>query len=501
MDHIADVIVIGSGNAALCAAIAAAESGAKVLVLERAPESARGGNSAFAGGAFRVAYDGVADIKRLVPDLSADEEEKSDFGTYPAQQYFDELIGMSDFRADGDLIAALVDDSLDTLLWMRSHGVRWLPIHGRQSFLVNGKHRFWGGLTVEVSGGGAGLINSLFAQTVRLGIEVRFEHKATDLLYEQGRITGVVALSKGEQIRLRAGAVILAAGGFHANTEWRARYLGQNWDLAKVRGSRYNTGLMIEAALRHGARAAGHWSACHSVFYDANAPAFGDPALLNQQKNYINLGIVVNVDGKRFVDEGENFRNYIYSRMGGKLLAQPGGRGWQIFDAAAHAMLPDEYRVHHATRFEAPSLEALANKLESLNKDGFLRTMHEFNAAIDRRVPFNPAVLDGRRTNGLSVDKTNWANPFEQGPFFAYEISCGITCTYGGVAITPDAQVINEEGFVMPGLYAAGEMVGGLYFTKYPGGAGLTAGAVFGRRAGCHAAAAVKTERATGTSR
>lgn len=488
----ADVIVVGGGNAAMCAALAAAEGGARVLVLDRAPAEARGGNSAYTGGAFRVAYDGVADIRRLVPDLTAGDEARSDFGTYPADQFFDELVEMSGFHADGDLIQAVVYDSLDTLLWMRTHGVRWIPIHGRQSFLVDGKHQFWGGLTVEVSGGGAGLIEALYTRAAKLGVEVRFRHKVAELLSEHGRIVGVAADVQGERVELRAGAVVLAAGGFHANAEWRARYLGPNWDLAKVRGSRYNTGLAIEAALRQGARAAGHWSGCHSVFYDANAPAFGDPALLNQQKNYINLGIVVNTLGERFVDEGENFRNYIYSRMGARLLAQPGGRGWQVFDAAAHAVLPDEYRVRHATRYEAPTMEALAEKLEGIDRARLLQSVREFNAAVDRSVPFNPAVLDGRRTLGLNVDKTNWANPLEHGPFFAYEVTCGITCTYGGVAITTDAQVVNEDGIAMPGLYAAGEMVGGLYFTKYPGGAGLTSGAVFGRRAGRHAANAAR---------
>lgn len=323
-------------------------------------------------------------------------------------------------------------------------------------------------------------------------MRVSYDHKVTDLISRDGCIAGVVAVHAGRRVEIEAGAVILAAGGFHANTEWRARYLGPNWDLAKPRGSRYNTGLAISAALAQGARAAGHWSGCHSVFYDANAPEFGDPALLNQQKNYFSLGIVVNTLGERFVDEGLNFRNYTYSRMGAEILKQPGGRGWQLFDATTAALLPDEYRVRHATRTEAPTLAALIAKLDGVDRERLAQTVREFNAAVDRDVPYNPAVLDGRRTRGLAVDKTNWAVPLETGPFVAYEVSCGVTCTYGGVAITPDAQVVSEEGPPMPGLYAAGEMVGGLYYGKYPGGAGLTAGSVFGRRAGRHAAAFVR---------
>lgn len=486
------VLVVGSGNAALCAAIAAAEQGARVQVLERAPEAARGGNSAYTGGAFRVVYGGVDDLRLLVPDLGEDELVRSDFGRYTAEQFFDELMALSNLRADPELVGTLVDDSLPTLLWMREQGVRFIPIHGRQSFVVDGKHRFWGGLTVEVSGGGLGLVNALFARAEKLGVQAAYDHKVTELIVRDGRTAGVVAMHQGRRVEVEGGAVILAAGGFHANTEWRARYLGPNWDLAKPRGTRYNTGLAITAALAQGARAAGHWSGCHSVFYDANAPEFGDLALLNQQKNYFSLGIVVNTRGERFVDEGQNFRNYTYSRMGAEILKQPGSRGWQLFDATTAALLPDEYRVRHATRTEAPTLQALIEKLEGVDRVGLARTVREYNAAIDRAVPYNPAVLDGRRTHGLAVDKTNWAMPLETGPFVAYEVACGVTCTYGGVAITTDAQVVSEEGAPMPGLYAAGEMVGGLYYGKYPGGAGLTSGSVYGRRAGRHAAAFVQ---------
>lgn len=487
-DRSADVLVVGAGNAALCATLSAAEQGARVLVLERSPKDNRGGNSTFTGGAFRVAYDGTEDIVRLVKDLSEDEIARSDYGSYPADQFFDDLIHMSGMRADGDLVDTVVSRSFETLQWMGSHGVRFIPIHGRQSFVVDGKHKFWGGLTVEVSGGGAGLVESLFARAEKMGVQVAYDHKMTDLLVEDGRVCGVVAQHHGRTLELRAGAVILAAGGFHANAAWRARYLGTDWDLAKPRGSRYNTGIAIEAALRHGARSAGHWTGCHSVFYDANAPEFGDIHLLNQQKNYFHMGVVVNTLGERFVNEGENFRNYTYSRMGREILRQPGARGWQIFEAQGAALLPDEYRVRHATRYQSDTLEGLVAQFEGVNRERLLQTLREFNAAVKRDIPFNPAVLDGRRTEGLAIDKTNWALPLEQGPFVAYEVSCGVTCTYAGVAINPAAEVQTEEGYSFPGLYAAGEMVGGLFYTKYPGGAGLTAGSVFGRLAGANAA-------------
>jgi tricarballylate dehydrogenase len=479
------VIVVGAGNAALCAAISAAESGARVTVLERAPRIARGGNSAFTGGCFRTVYEGADDIARLVPDLTPEERDSSDFGTYDAETFYLDLCRLSGYRADPALIELLVAESLPTLLWMQGQGVRFLPAYGRQSFKVDGCNVFWGGLTIETAGGGMGLVDALFRRAEELGITIRYDSKVERLLGDRHSVRGVVV--NGEE--LRGDAVILAAGGYHANTEARVKYLGQGWDLAKVRGSRYNTGNVIQAALDIGARAHGNWSGCHSVFFDAGAADFGDLAFLNQQKNYFTLGVVVNLKGERFFDEGSDFRNYTYSKMGAAILKQPGGTGWQIFDSRGIAILPDEYRTPRAARFEAPTLEALADKLEGIDREAFLRTVRDYNAAIDDTAPFNPAVKDGRRTTGLAIDKSNWARAIAEPPFVAYQVTCGITLTYGGLAIDEQARVLSEEGAPIAGLYAAGELVGGLYYDRYPGGAGLTSGSVFGRIAGQQAAA------------
>lgn len=479
------VIVVGAGNAALCAAISAAESGARVTVLERAPRIARGGNSAFTGGCFRTVYEGADDIARLVPDLTPEERDSSDFGTYDAETFYLDLCRLSGYRADPALIELLVAESLPTLLWMQGQGVRFLPAYGRQSFKVDGRNVFWGGLTIETAGGGMGLVDALFRRAEELGITIRYDSKVERLLGDRHSVRGVVV--NGEE--LRGDAVILAAGGYHANTEARVKYLGQGWDLAKVRGSRYNTGNVIQAALDIGARAHGNWSGCHSVFFDAGAADFGDLAFLNQQKNYFTLGVVVNLKGERFFDEGSDFRNYTYSKMGAAILKQPGGTGWQIFDSRGIAILPDEYRTPRAARFEAPTLEALADKLEGIDREAFLRTIEQYNAAIDDTAPFNPAVKDGRRTTGLAIDKSNWARAIAEPPFVAYQVTCGITLTYGGLAIDEQARVLSEEGAPIAGLYAAGELVGGLYYDRYPGGAGLTSGSVFGRIAGQQAAA------------
>ncbi|CAN5377685.1 FAD-dependent tricarballylate dehydrogenase TcuA [soil metagenome] len=490
-----DVIVVGGGNAALCAALSAAEQGARVAVLERAPRDRRGGNSAFTGGAFRVVYDGVDDLRKLVPDMTDQEADSADFGTYTAEQFYDEWTASSQYRCDADIVDKVVKESQDTLLWLiRNHRVRFVPLFGRQAFKVGGKFKFWGGLTIEASGGGLGLMETLYqraeersdAMTVHYGTRVtRLERDPA----QQGWI--VHCTSRDGPVAYTARAVVLASGGFHANLEWRARYLGPGWDMAKVRGSRYNTGDGIQAALDIGAMAHGNWTGCHSVFFDMNAQPFGDLGVLNQQKNYFTLGVVVNADGKRFFDEGTDLRNYTYSLMGARVLAQPGAIAWQVFDQQTASLLPDEYRVRHATRVEAPTLEALADKMDGVDKAGFLATMREFNAAVQTDRPFNPAVKDGRCTTALAIPKSNWSLRLEQGPFVAYGVTCGITCTYGGVKVDTDARVLDQEDRPIDGLYATGELVGGLYYVKYAGGAGLTAGSVLGRTAGRHAARTV----------
>lgn len=482
-----DVAVIGGGNAALCAAISAQEEGARVVILEKAPKENRGGNSAYTGGAFRIAYNGIEDLQNLISDLHPDEIKNSDFGTYTEDQFFDEVIAMSGYRADAEVLETVVAQSMPTMQWMKSHGVRFVPIYGRQSFKVDGKQKFWGGLTVEVSGGGLGLMERLYARAENLNIELLYGTRASSLTRTDNEWE-IHTLENSVAQTIRAKTVILATGGYHANVLWRSKYLGPNWDLAKVRGSRYNTGDGIDLALKAGAVAHGNWTGCHAVFYDLNAPPFGDINLLNQQKNYFTLGIVINADGKRFVDEGLDFRNYTYSGMGARVLTQPGAVAWQIFDAKTVALLPDEYRVKHATRITANTIEELADKLEGINKQAFLQTIREFNQSVDQGIPFNPAIKDGRTTQGLATPKSNWANPIDQGPFVAYAVTCGITCTYAGVKVNTSAQVLDDQDQPLPGLYAAGEMVGGLYYVKYAGGAGLTAGSVLGHISGKHAA-------------
>jgi tricarballylate dehydrogenase len=287
-----------------------------------------------------------------------------------------------------------------------------------------------------------------------------------------------------------ADAVVLASGGFQANAAWRTRYLGPGWDLAKVRGTRFNTGDGIRMALDIGARSTGNWSGCHAVGWDRNAPEFGDRRVGDGfQKHSYPFGIMVNADGKRFVDEGADFRNLTYARYGREVLAQPRQFAWQIFDAKVSGLLRDEYRIKQVTRVTAATLEELARKLDGVDPDAFLHTVKCYNEAVQVSIPFNPNGKDGRDTEGITPPKSNWANRIDTPPFEAYMITCGITFTFGGLAIDPrTGRVLAEEGQPIPGLFACGELVGGLFYFNYPGGAGLMAGAVFGRQAGTGAA-------------
>ena len=485
----ADVIVVGAGNAAACAAIAARNGGASVLMLEAAPRDERGGNSTYTAGAMRYAFNGVEDVLSLVPDINEDTLAKTDFGTYTEEQFFDDMFRVTQFRTDPDLCELLVKRSLSTLQWMRKQGVRFQTSHGRQAYNVDGRFQFWGGLSVEVWGGGPGLVDMLLTSAEKKGIKIVYETAAVSLLRDNDGIHGVRVRADGREHDLRCKSVVLACGGFESNAEMRARYLGPNWDLAKVRGTRFNTGAGITMALAAGAMPYGHWSGAHAVGWDQNAPAFGDLAVGDAfQKHSYPFGIMVNARGERFVDEGADFRNYTYAKYGREILAQPGQFAWQVFDAKVHHLLRDEYRIRQITKVSADTLEDLAAKMEGVDRAGFLRTVAEFNAAVRQDVAFNPNLKDGRAAEGVVPRKSHWANTIDTGPYEAYAVTCGVTFTFGGLKVGQEAQVQDHAGRPIPGLFAAGELVGGLFYHNYPGGTGLTSGAVFGKIAGESAA-------------
>ena len=486
-----DVLVVGCGNAALCAALAAEENGAaSVTVLERAPEGESGGNSRFTAGAIRFAYSGVDDLLELIPDLSENDIAITDFGSYTEDQFFDDMYEVTQYRCDPDLIECLVRYSKETMLWMRDKGVRFIPIYGRQAFKVDGKFTFWGGLTVESVGGGPGLVDSLTRACLKRGIDIQYDTRAVELASDGKNVTGVVVRRGGERPEtIPADAVVLASGGFEANPEWRTRYLGPGWEIAKVRGTRFNTGDGIKMALDIGAASYGNWSGCHAVGWDRNAPEFGDLTVGDQfQKHSYPFAIMVNAHGRRFVDEGADFRNYTYAKYGGEIMKQPGQFAWQIFAAKTTHLLRDEYHIREITKAKADSLEELLPRLEGVDAETCLKEIQEFNAAVKQDIPFNPNIKDGRCTEGIAINKSNWANTLDEPPFEAYAVTCGITFTFGGLRINTEAQVLDTDLRPVPGLYAAGELVGGIFYNNYPGGTGLISGSVFGKIAGTTAA-------------
>ena len=483
-----DVVVVGGGNAAFCAALAAHEQGASVVMLEAAPVDEAGGNSAFTAGAMRVVYNGVEDILKLVPDLSDTEIETTDFGTYTQDEFFDDMARVTQYRADPDLVETLVTQSLDTLIWMREKGVRFVPIYGRQAFKIDGKFKFWGGLTLETVGGGPGLIEMWTDIAKREEIDIRYETRALALISDNNRVIGVKVRDNEGEYDLMGRTVVLACGGFQANTEMRTRYLGPGWDLAKVRGTRFNTGEGIRMALDIGASPNGNWSGCHAVGWEMNAPEFGDLAVGDQfQKHSYPFAIMVNATGKRFVDEGADFRNYTYAKYGRVILEQPGQFAWQIFDQKTKHLQRDEYNIRQITKVTANSIEELASKLDGVNEDAFIEEIKEYNLAVRNDIEFNPNIKDGKATNGLAIDKTNWANTIDKPPYEGYAVTCGVTFTFGGLRINDEGEVLNLDMKPIRGLFAAGELVGGIFYFNYPGGSGLTSGAVFGKQAGTSA--------------
>ena len=479
-----DVVVVGAGSAALNAALSAKEQGSKVLVLEKAPEHLRGGNSYFTGGLFRFAYSGLEEIVNLLPEVGTEEQDRIDVGSYDNSDFYADVMRVTEGLSNPDLLQILVSESYPTMIWMRDQGVPWILAYGRQAFEHEGKLRFWGGLIVESVGGGKGLSDRLFELCQNVGIEVRYQSAATELKTDnKGKISGVIIKGPDGYEHINCHNVVLACGGFEANAEMRTRYLGPGWELAKVRGTQYNTGEGIQMALDIGAQSHGHWSGCHAVAWDLNAPPHGDRNVADLfQKHSYPFGLIVNVDGERFVDEGADFRNYTYAKYGREILKQPQRAAFQLFDQKSKHLLRDEYFIQQATMVESDTIEQLAEGLD-INVPGLVKTIYNYNESVQDG-EFNPTDLDGKGTIGLTPPKSNWAQKFDSPPYIGYAVTCGITFTFGGLKIDTRCRVQDTSDVPIPGLYAAGELTGGLFYNNYPGGAGLMAGAVFGKIAG-----------------
>lgn len=487
-----DVIVVGAGNAALAAAASAREAGAeRVLVLEKAPQELRGGNTHYSGGLYRFAFDKPEYLLPILPDA---EKQVPGFyegvQPYPKEMFWADLLRVTEGRTDPDLAEIVIGRSYDTVRWLVEQGIEMEAAVSLSAIKVDGKVRWSPGAVVRAKHEGVGLSKMWFGIMEKLGVEVRYETGAIGLLRDaSGRVTGVTAQGPGGIGEIGARAVVLGCGGFEANPEWRARYLGKPWDSAKVRGTRYNAGDGLAMAFALGAMPHGQFTGCHSTPIDADAPPYGDRKLTDKTNRLsYPLGVLLNRKGERFFDEGEDFQFYTYAKLGGIILNQPGSVAYQIFDSKTTEFLEPRYKT--GTPIVADTLDELLDQLsleQPLGRSAAGDTLHGFNTC-PRNGSFDPTRLDGLTTMGLETPKSNWAQLLDTPPFYAYAATGGITFTFGGVRVDAQARVTGTHWKPIAGLYACGEMVGGLFHNNYAGGTGLMSGAVFGRIAGKSAA-------------
>ena len=486
-----DVIVVGAGNAGLCAALAARQAEARVLLLDKCPKSVRGGNTRFSGGGFRFTYNSLDDMGPMVPELTDEQASKMEVGRYSTADFFEDVMQVTEYAADKKLTNILVERSYATARWLTDLNVKWILSTSTHAIKMGEKIKFPSGRVISVNDGGLGLVEMLFATAENKGIENIYEAKAAGfILDKKGRLAAVRVQTREGLADFKSRAVVLAAGGFEANPEMRARYLGTGWDLVKVRGSRYNSGEVLNLALGLGAQPIGHWSGCHAVLVDAEAP---DVECAYEHRYSYPYGIMVDINGKRFVDEGEDFFSYTYAKCGREVLRLPWRTAYQIFDSKTRPLLRSEY--NRGSHVSADSIHGLAKKLPGLDWENVVKTVDAFNDAVND-TPFDPSKRDGKRAEGITPIKSNWAQRLDTPPYYAFPVTCGITFTFGGVGITENCEVNDTSGNVMSGVFAAGEITGGSFFNNYPGGSGLMKGAVFGRLAGSSAAAFAKAARA-----
>lgn len=486
--EICDVLVIGGGSSAFSAAVSARQNGAeRVVMLEKAPEAEYGGNARFSHTGFRFCHCGLAEIREFLPDVDEEFFTKSVMEPYTIEQFVGDLNRVTQGLIDKDIAHTLAAESNAAAHWALETGIKWIP---ERFTKVAGKQHFQPGRNVQTLGGGIGQLEQWREIAARMGIEIRFDSRVTAVHGTPRRIEGVRVSTDQRDYDLLAGAVITCAGGFQANPEMRARYLGENADLLKVRGSKHDTGEVLNMLLAMGAKASGHWQGAHQTPIDAAAPAFETPAREDGRGSNMNrydypYGITVNDMGQRFYDEGEAFHSYTYAKTGRAVRMQPGNMAYQIYDKKGIAMFrngPD----YPATMLEAQSIKDLAARI-GVNPVVLEDTVNRFNEAVDDGVAFNPAILDGKRTHGLKPDKSNWAQKLDEPPFRAYPISGGITFTFGGLGVDSRARVLNSSNQPIAGLYASGDIMG-IFYHNYPSCTGQTRNIVFGRRSGMQAA-------------
>ena len=490
MGKVWDVVIVGSGNAALCAGIAACESGAEVLMIEKSAPEMAGGNTKYTAGAMRFSYNNTEELLPLLASPDDPRIANTNFGKYNEKKFAEDLSGFNQGKPLTEEQHILVSKSYDTMVWLARHGVTYEPIWARQSFKKNGKIVFWGGLTLAAQNEGVGLFDMELAAYQRLGGKIKFNCAFKSFIIEHDKIIGLLTASDDKII---SKTVILACGGFESNEAMRAELIGPEWQNAKVRGTPNNTGDGLRAAWNLGAQKYGQYDGCHATPMDYYMKNYGNLSIPHgERKNYRKisyfLGVMLNENGFRFVDEGKDFRNYTYAQFGREILKQPGQRAWQFFDSKVFDLLYAEYEFHDARFEQADSLVELLQRCDGLNANVAEKTLLEFNSEVKFVDSFDPTIKDGVSSKSNGLEKSNWAQRLDTPPFRAYPVTGGITFTYGGLKVTPEGEVLDGDNCKIQGLFACGEIVGGIFLGGYPGGSGLTSGAVFGKIAGQNAA-------------
>jgi tricarballylate dehydrogenase len=452
-----DVLVIGGGNAGMCAALAARRAGAEVLVVETAPEHFRAGNSRH-----------TRDVRYMHNRVN-----RYVTGLYPEEEFWDDLLRVTGGETTEHLARLTIRASEDLDEWMAEHGVKWQkPLRGTLHLART---------NLFMLGGGRAMMNGYYETARKLGIRVLYDTAAKDLAIADGLFESATLSIGGQVHDVRAKAVVVASGGFEANVEWLKRYWGDAADNYIIRGTPYNTGEMLAVLLERGAKPIGDPKQFHAVAVDARAPKF-DGGIVTRLDS-VPFGIVVNRDGQRFYDEGEDFWPKRYAIWGGLIARQPDQIAYSIVDAT----VLDKFMPSVFPPLEAPSIAGLAEQLH-LDPTAVAATVESFNRST-RPGTFDPAELDDCRTEGLDPPKSHWAVPIETPPFYGYPLRPGITFTYMGVTVDEHACVIMQYGHPSKNVFAAGEvMAGNILGRGYLAGFGLTIGAVFGRIAGKEAA-------------
>jgi tricarballylate dehydrogenase len=479
-----DVIVVGSGNSGSLAALAAHKTGGRVLVLEKAPKEIRGGNTHFTGGSYRFAYK-PDEVRQILPDLSEAELNSMEFEGFSPDQFYSDIMRITEGRANPEMVELLVKESQPTIRWMTAQGIQWEFRPEDASALKGGKIHVGSGVQwLRAKNRGEGLSKTLFGLLEKKDIPILYGTKAVKLLLDKrGRVCGITVKDQEGFQDFQSKAVILACGSFEANREMRLKYLGPEWETMPIRGTRFNTGDGLRMALEIGSQTAGHWAGCHAAQVDINAPQVPEMTRIDDTtRSGYQMGIIVNVYGKRFVDEGEDWRPFTYTKFAHEIMRQPQRMAFQVVDSKMVDHLSGRY--NKGTQVKADSIEELAERLE-IDVDSFVQTVKAFNAAVEPGV-WDLTTKDGKRAVGISPPKSNWAAHLDSPPFYAFPTKAALTYTFAGLKINRKGQVRDNEDNVIPGLYAAGEMVGFWHF-RYMGGSGLMLGAVTGRIAGAEA--------------